>query len=56
MTEKDVEQNFINYVNETIVNNEERRTLKNLRNDYSNMSENFGLYKTVKLRLVLKTC
>ena len=43
-----MEQNFINYVNETIVNDEEPRTLKNLCKDYSNMLENFGLYKTVK--------
>ena len=48
VTEKDVEQNLINYVNETIVNDEEPRTLKNLCKDYSNMLENFGLYKTVK--------
>ena len=48
MTEKDVEQNFINYVNETIVNDEEPRTLKNPCKDYSNMLENFGLYETVK--------
>ena len=34
VTEKDVEQNFINYVNETIVNDEEPRTLKNLCKDY----------------------
>ena len=52
MTENDVKQNFINYVNETIINDEELRTLKNLCNDYnsnSNMSQNFGPYKTIKL-------
>ena len=48
VTKKDVEQNFINHVNETIVNDEEPRTLKNLCKDYSNMLENFRLYKTVK--------
>ena len=48
VTEKDVEQKFINYVNETIVSDEEPRTLKNLCKDYSNMLENFGLYKTMK--------
>ena len=48
MTEKNVEQNFINYVNETIFNNEELRALKNLCKSYSNMLENFGFYKTVK--------
>ena len=48
VTEKDVEQNFINYVNETVVNDEEPQTLKGLCKDYSNMLENFGLYKTMK--------
>ena len=43
-----MEQHFINYVNETIVNDGELRTLKNLCNDYSNMLESFGLYKIVK--------
>ena len=45
-----MEQNFISYVNETIVNDEELRTLKNLCKDYSNsnMLENFALYKDVK--------
>ena len=48
VTEKDVEQNFINYVNETIVNEEEPPNLKNLCKEYSNILENFGLYKTIK--------
>ena len=48
VTEKDVEQNFSNYVNEAVVNDEEPRTLKGLCKDYSNMLENFGLYKTMK--------
>ena len=48
VTEKDVEQNFISYVNETIFNDQEPWTLKNLCKDYSNMLEKFGLYKTVK--------
>ena len=34
-------------LNETIVNEEETRTLKNLCKDYSNMLENFRLYKTI---------
>ena len=37
LTEKDVEQNFINYVNEGVVNDEEPRTLKSLCKDYSDM-------------------
>ena len=52
VTAKDVEQSFINHVNETIANDEEPRTLKNLCKDYSNMLENFGLYKTVKSDLI----
>ena len=48
MNEKNVEQNFISYVNETIFDNEELRALKNLCKSNSNMLENFGLYKTVK--------
>ena len=50
MTEKDMEQNFINYqsIVKTIVNHEEPQTLKNLCKEYSNILESFGLYKTVK--------
>ena len=52
MTENNVKQNFINYVHERIINDEELWTLKNLCNDYnsnSNMSQNIGPYKTIKL-------
>ena len=48
VTEKDAEQNLINYVNETIANDEEPKTLKNLCKDYSNMLGKFVLYKIVK--------
>ena len=50
MTEKDMEQNFINYqsIVKTIVNHEEPQTLKNLCKEYSNILESFGLYRTVK--------
>ena len=48
MTEKDAEHNFINYVNETIVNNKQPKTLKNLYKDYSNMLGKLVLYKTIK--------
>lgn len=46
MTENDVKQNFFK------IPDEELWTLKNLCNDYnsnSNMSQNFGPYKTIKL-------
>ena len=43
-----MKQTFVNFVNEKFVNDEEPRALKNLCKDYSNILENFGLYKTVK--------
>ena len=43
-----MKQTFVNFVNEKFVNDEESRALKNLCEDYSNILENFGLYKTAK--------
>ena len=41
LMKKDIEQNFINYVNDTIIEDEEHKTLKHLYKDYQNMLENF---------------
>ena len=48
VTEKDIHQNFINYVSKTIIENEEPQTLKQLCKYYSDMLENFGSFKIVK--------
>ena len=43
-----MKQTFVNFVNEKFVNDKEPRALKNLCKYYSNILENFGLYRTVK--------
>ena len=48
VAEKDVEQNFINFVNEMVLNEEEPKSLKSLCKEYAEMLENFGFFKCVK--------
>ena len=48
VTEKDVEQNFMNYVSDTIVADEEPKTLKSLCNDFKVRLENFGFFRNIK--------
>ena len=48
VSEKDIEQNFIKYVNDTIIDDEEPRTLKRLCKDYKDILENFGFFRDIK--------
>ena len=48
VSEKEIEQNFINYISTTILDDEEPKTLKCLCKEYTDMLLNFGFFKTIK--------
>ena len=48
VSENEIEQNFINYISTTILDDEEPKTLKCLCKEYTDMLLNFGFFKTIK--------
>ena len=48
VSEKEVEQRFVNYISETIIEEREPKTLKFLCKQYEDMLLNFGYFKVIK--------